>query len=83
MKITPFYQGWKRIDKNGKFENLKDFCSCLATVVLVQLATVDSDFSMLNYNKNGYRMTLLTDLSLERMLCSKQYKVAASSRKGL
>ena len=50
----------------------KEFCGGLATVFL-GTATVESDFSVLNYEKNIYR-TALTDFSLEGILHCKQFQ---------
>ena len=52
---------------------MKEFCGGLATVY-PGTATVESDFSIVNYEKNDYR-TALTNLSLEGLLHSKQYKM--------
>ena len=67
-----FIDGWKCIG-SGRFEKLKEFCGGLGTV-FPGTATVKSDFSVMNYEKNDYR-TALTDLSLEGILHSKQYKM--------
>ena len=67
-----FIDGWKCIG-SGRFEKLKEFCGGLGTV-FPGTATVESDFSIVNYKKNHYR-TVLTDLSLEGILHSKQYKI--------
>ena len=67
-----FIDGWKCIG-SGRFEKLKEFCGGLGTV-FPGTATVESDFSIVNYEKNDYR-TALTDLSLEGILHSKQYKI--------
>ena len=64
--------GWACVG-HGRFENLKEFCSGLATF-FPGTATVESGFSIVNYKKNEYRTTL-TDLTLEGILHSKQYKM--------
>ena len=61
---------------HGRFEKLKEFCGGLATV-FPGTATVESDFSLINYEKNDFR-TALTDLSLEGILHSKQYATITS-----
>lgn len=75
-----FNHGWACVGR-GRFENLKEFCGGLATV-FPGTATVESDFSIVNYEKNQYRTTL-TDLSLEGILHSKQYKMITSFIEGL
>ena len=77
---SSFNEGWKCIG-SGRFEKLKEFCGGLATV-FPGTATVESDFSIVNYEKNEYR-TALTDLSLEGILHAKQYKTITSFREGL
>ena len=69
---SSFVDGWKCIG-SGRFEDLKEFCGGLATV-FPSTATVESDFSIVNYEKNLYR-TALMDLSLEGILHSKQFDV--------
>jgi hypothetical protein len=70
-----FIEGWKCIG-SGRFEKLKEFCGGLATV-FPGTATVESDCSLINYEKNDFR-TALTDLSLEGILHSKQYATITS-----
>ena len=65
-----FTQGWNCIGE-GRFPFLKDYCDGLATV-FPGTATVESDFSSINYEKNDHR-SVLTDLSLEAILHAKQY----------
>ena len=67
---TSFAKGWAAV--LGRFERLKEFCGGLATV-FPGTATVESDFSVLNYEKNIYR-TALTDFSLEGILHCKQFQ---------
>ena len=69
---SSFKDGWECVG-SGRFEHLKEFCGGLATV-FPGTATVESDFSIVNYEKNEYR-TSLTDLSLEGILHSKQFKM--------
>ena len=77
---SSFEEGWKCIG-SGRFEELKEFCGSLATV-FPGTSTVESDFSVVNYEKNDNR-TALTDLSLEGILHSKQYKTIQSFSKDL
>ena len=51
-RSSTFEDGWKCIGR-GRFEILKDFCGGLATV-FPGTATVESDFSTVNYEKNDY-----------------------------
>ena len=70
-----FSDGWKCIG-SGRFTKLKEFCGGLATVFPGTL-TVESDFSIVNFEKTEYR-SALTDLSLEGILHSKQYTIIQS-----
>jgi hypothetical protein len=70
---------WKCIG-SGRFEKLKEFCGGLGTV-FPGTATVESDFSIVNFEKNDYRAAL-TDLSLEGILHSKQFTTVQSIVKG-
>ena len=56
---------------DAKFDPLKDFFGGLGSV-FPGTATVESDFSLINWEKDAYR-SWLTDLSLEGILHSKQY----------
>ena len=58
---TSFNQGWKCVS-DAMFAEIKEFCGGLATV-FPGTATVESDFSIVNYKKDEYR-TALTDLRL-------------------
>ena len=60
-----FLDGWRCIG-SGRFQYLKEFCGGFATV-FSSTATVESDFSIINYEKNS-RWSALTDLSLEGIL---------------
>lgn len=64
-----FEEGWKVVD--GRFKELQEFCGGLATI-FPGTSTVESDFSIINYEKNQYR-SALTDLSLEGILHCKQF----------
>ena len=56
-----------------KFDILRDFCGGIATIFL-NTATVESDFSVLGWEKNEYRQSL-TDLSLEGIMQCKQFEL--------
>jgi hypothetical protein len=55
-----------------RFSDLRRFCGGLATA-FPNTATVESDFSVIGWEKDEYR-TSLTDFSLESILHCKQYK---------
>ena len=74
-----FINGWKCVG-SGQFENLKEFCGGLDTV-FPGTATVESDFSIVNFEKNDHRAAL-TNLSLEGILHSKQFTTMQSFCKG-
>ena len=74
-----FIDGWICIG-SGRFEKLKEFCGGLGTV-FPGTATVESDFSIVNIEKNDYR-TALTDLALEGIMHSKQFTTIQSFVKG-
>ena len=48
------------------FPYLKEFCGKMDTI-FTNKSTVESDFSLINYEKNKYR-TSMTDLTLEGIL---------------
>ena len=50
---------------------LKEFCGGMATI-FPGTATIESDFSDVNYEKDQYRAAL-TDMSLEGILHAKQH----------
>ena len=56
---------------NGRFEILRDFCEGIATV-FVNTASMESDFSILGWEKDKFRLSI-TDLSLEGVMHCKQY----------
>ena len=64
-----FLVGWRPL--KGRFVHPKEFFAGLATV-FPGTATVESDFSIINFEKNIYR-SALTDLSLEGILHCKQF----------
>ena len=68
LQWAVFAEAWAPF-KNNHFEPLKQFFGGLANVFP---GTVESDFSLINWEKDNYR-TILTDLSLEGILHCKQY----------
>ncbi len=56
---------------NGRFPHLMTFSGGLATV-FPGTAVVESDFSVLKYEKNSFRTSLL-DITLEGIMHCKQY----------
>ena len=56
-----------------QFQKLKRLCGGFASV-FPRTSTVESDFSVIGWEKNEYR-TALTDFSLEGILQCKQYEV--------
>jgi len=69
-----FKAGWTIVE--GKFTALRDFCGGIATV-FANTVSVESDFSILRWEKDEYRLSL-TDLSLEGIMQSKQYALLKS-----
>jgi hypothetical protein len=69
-----FESGWKIVQ--GRFDVLRDFCGGIATVQ-ANTATVESDFSILGWEKDEHRQSL-SDLSLEGIMQSKQYELLAN-----
>jgi hypothetical protein len=67
---SSFVEAWAPFDDN-QFALLKRFFGGLASV-FPGTATVESDFSLINWEKDDYRASL-TDFSLEGILHSKQY----------
>ena len=66
-----FAEAWAQFD--NRFEPLKRFPGGLATVFPGTGATVESDFSLINWEKDDY-LSQLIDLSfLEGILQSQQY----------
>jgi len=68
--LTSFAEAWAPFDSK-EFEPLKLFFGGLATI-FPGTVTVESDFSLINWEKDVYRSSL-TDFSLEGILHSKQY----------
>ena len=69
VDIKSFEMAWEVVD--GWFEILHDFCGGIATV-FANTASVESDFSILGWERDEYRLSM-TDLSLEEVLHCKQY----------
>ena len=66
---TTFSKGWKSV--NSWFPHLMAFSGGLSTV-FPGTAVVESDFSVIKYEKNSFRSHLL-DLTLEEIVHCKQY----------
>jgi len=71
---TSFQQAWSIVE--GQFDVIRNFCGGIATV-FANTATVESDFSILGWEKDEYRMSL-TDLSLEGIIQCKQFDLLSS-----
>ena len=71
---TSFEGGWGIL--GTKFPKLKRLCGGFASV-FPGTSTVESDFSVIGWEKNEYR-TVLTDFSLEGILQCKQYEALTS-----
>ena len=70
-----FESGWS-IVQGKKFDVLRDFCGAIASV-FPNTATVESDFSVLGWEKDEYRQSL-TDLSLEGIIQCKQFELMST-----
>jgi hypothetical protein len=77
VSIKSFDTAWEIV--NGRFEILRDFCGGIA-MVFANTASVESDFSILGWEKDKFRLSM-TDLSLEGVMHCKQY-VALSNLAG-
>jgi hypothetical protein len=66
-----FETGWSIVE--GRFDILRDFCGGIATV-FANTASVESDFSVLGWEKDTYRLSI-TDLSLEGIMQCKQFEI--------
>ena len=67
---TSFESAWDIVE--GRFEILRDFNGGIATV-FANTASVESDFSILGWEKDAYRLSI-TNLSLEGVIQCKQYE---------
>ena len=70
-RTATFENNWKIF--NSSFPKLVEFCGGLASV-FAGTSTVESDFSIIGFEKDDYRHNL-TDLSLEGILHTKQKKI--------
>ena len=68
--IMSFDTGWETV--KGRFDVLRDFCGGIATV-FANTASVESDFSVLGWEKDAFRLSI-TDLSLEGIMQCKQFR---------
>ena len=74
---TSFEKSWLIVNKGiQRFDILRDFCGGIATL-FPNTATVESDFSVLGWERDEYRLSL-TDLSLEGIMQCKQFEVLSS-----
>ena len=74
VSIKSFDTAWAIVE--GRFEILRDFCGGIATV-FANTASVESDFSILGWEKDKFRLSM-TDLSLEGVMHCKQYVALAN-----
>ena len=74
VSIKSFDTAWAIVD--GRFEILRDFCGGIATV-FPNTASVESDFSILGWEKDKFRLSI-TDLSLEGVMYCKQYEILSN-----
>ncbi len=66
---SSFRDGWSLI--GSSFPNLMEFCGVLATI-FPSTSTVESDFSVLRWEKDNFRKSL-SDFGLEGVMQSKQW----------
>ena len=76
--LNNFNEKWFSIGKES-FPYLKEFCGNMSTI-FPNTSTVESDFSLINYEKNQYR-TSMTDLILEGILQAKQHYILVNLSK--
>jgi hypothetical protein len=74
--MTDFSAGWKVT--NDRFRELRRFCGDFASA-FPNTATVESDFSVIGWEKDDFRKSL-TDFSLEGILHCKQFARLQSLR---
>jgi len=74
---TKFNDGWNSIGV-ARFSQLRRFCSGLAAV-FANTTSVESDFSILKWEKDEFRMNLL-DLLLEGIFQAKQFELLGQLR---
>ena len=66
----------KKVDqllKDGNFDRLRDFCGGLASI-FPNTASVESDFSILGWEMNSHRTSLM-DISLEGIMQCGQWEI--------
>ena len=68
VSIKSFDTAWAIVE--GRFDILRDFCGGIATV-FANTASLESDFSILGWEKDKFRLSI-TDLSLEGVMHCKQ-----------
>jgi len=73
ISIKSFDTAWEIVE--GHFEILRDFCEGIVTV-FTNTVSVESDFSILGWEKDKFRLSI-TDLSLEGIMHCKQYVALA------
>ena len=75
---TSFQSGWTIVEQlhSSEFTVFRDFCGGIASV-FSNTATVESDFSILDWEADEYRISL-TNLSLEGILQYKQFELLNS-----
>jgi hypothetical protein len=78
---TDFAVGWMKAGAGDRFPALCQFCGDLASA-FPNTATVESDFSIIGWEKNDYRKSL-TDFSLEGILHTKQFQTLKKLRSQL
>ena len=71
VPIKSFDIVWAIVE--GRFKILRDFYRGIA-MIFPNTASVESDFSILDWEKDKYRLSI-TDLSLEGIMHCKQYNV--------
>ena len=75
---TSFEAAWKVVE--GRFNTLRDFCEGIASA-FANTATVESDFSVLSWEKDEYQMSLM-DLSLPKgIIQCKQFELISKLAK--
>jgi hypothetical protein len=67
---SSFKEGWSVI-AGTRFQNLMDYCGVVATL-FPGTSTVESDFSVLRWEKDGFQKQL-SDIGLEGVMQAKQY----------
>jgi hypothetical protein len=74
--LVTFREGWEPFGQH--FPKLRQFCAGIATV-FPGTSTVESDFSVLNWEYDDFRSSL-TDFSLEGVMQWKQFKKLQSMK---